>query len=80
VLLFLDRERRGEAYPWLQWKVRLFAIGAGLAIGGIILDWRWLIVAAIVVLAAGFTLRFLPGGRGVVRDAPDGDEEENGRG
>jgi hypothetical protein len=67
-MVFMERNRRAKEYPWLPWKVRLFAIGAGLAIGGIILDWPWLIPAAIVVLVAGFALRFLPGGTGVAED------------
>ncbi len=43
----------------LAWRVRLFAIGAGLGIGGIALENRWLIWAAILVLGGGFALRFL---------------------
>jgi hypothetical protein len=74
-MVFMERNRRADDYPWLQWKVRLFAIGAGLALGGVILEWGWLIPAAILVLVAGFALRFLPGGTGVREEDPD--EEEN---
>ncbi|MEX1257090.1 MAG: hypothetical protein WEG36_05675 [Gemmatimonadota bacterium] len=58
--LFLDRRRSGEPAQLLDWKVRIFAIGAGLALGGMILDIGWLVTSAIVVLLAGFALRFLP--------------------
>ena len=76
-MVFMERNRRANDYPWLQWKVRLFAIGAGLALGGVILDWGWLIPAAIIVLVAGFALRFLPGGTGVREEDPEEEEEEN---
>jgi hypothetical protein len=57
---FLDRGRDGEDDPWLLAKVRLFAIGAGLALGGILLDSEWLVWAAIGALVAGVLLRFVP--------------------
>lgn len=53
----LDRDRR--AGPWLEWKVRLFTVGAVLAMAGIYLDESWLVYAAIAVLVAGVGLRFL---------------------
>lgn len=65
VLLFLDRSRRADRYPWLLWKVRLFVIGAGLAVGGMVMDLDWLIMVAGVFLLGGFLIRFLPGGTGV---------------
>jgi hypothetical protein len=49
------RARRGG----LGTRVRLFAVGAGLGVGGIALENRWLIWGAILVLGAGFALRFL---------------------
>ena len=67
-LIFLDRSRRADDYPWLLWKVRLFVIGAGLAVGGMVMDLDWLILIAIVFLLGGFLVRFLPGGTGVVED------------
>ena len=70
----MERNRRADDDPWLHWKVRFFAIGAGLALGGIILGWDWLIPVAIVVLVAGFALRFLPGGTGVREE--DSEEED----
>jgi hypothetical protein len=64
-LVFLDRSRRAEGYPWLVWKVRFFVIGAALAVGGMVLEMDWIVGLAIVVLALGFLVRFLPGGQGV---------------
>ncbi len=58
--LFLDRNRR--AGPYLEWKVRIFAAGAVLGLAGILMDEAWLRMAAIVVLAGGILLRFLPDG------------------
>ena len=75
--LFLDRSRRAGYY--LEWKVRFFTVGATLAVGGMLLDKRWVVGVAIVVLAAGLLLRFLPTG-----EAPDdgspGEEEEGDQG
>lgn len=76
LLVFLDRSRKADEYPWLLWKVRLFVIGAGLAVGGMLLEMDWVVFAAIVVLAAAFLVRFLPGGRGEVK----GDEGPGGEG
>jgi hypothetical protein len=64
LLVFLDRSRRAERYPLLEWKVRFFAVGAALAIGGMVLGIDWLVTAAIFILVAGFFLRFFPGGTG----------------
>lgn len=63
-LVFLDRGRNAAGYPWLEWKVRVFAAGAALAIGGMVLRIEWLVTAAIVLLVGGFMIRFLPGGTG----------------
>ena len=63
-LVFLDRGRKADGYPWLEWKVRVFAAGAALAIGGMVLRIEWLVTVAIVVLVGGFMIRFLSGGTG----------------
>jgi len=63
-LVFLDRERKADGYPWLEWKVRVFATGAAMAVGGMVLRIDWLVTVAIVVLVGGFMIRFLPGGTG----------------
>ena len=57
--LFRPR-RTGRASRWLEWKVRIFAVGAVLGLAGIFLDESALITAALVVLAVGAALRLLP--------------------
>ncbi len=71
LMIFLDRSRRADQYPWLEWKVRLFVMGSVLAVGGMVMEEGWIIILAIVVLVAGFCLRFLPGGRGVREEEDD---------
>lgn len=71
ILIFPDRTRKADHYPLLPWKVRLFVVGAGLAVGGIALELDWMIWAAMGFLVAGFLLRFLPGGRGVTLGEDD---------
>jgi hypothetical protein len=72
--LLLDRNRRAGRY--LEWKVRIFAAGAVLGLAGIFLDSAWMRLGAIVVLASGMMLRFLPGGR--TRTAgPEEDDEQD---
>jgi hypothetical protein len=80
LLLFVDRSRKAEEYPWLPWKVRIFLAGAALAVVGMAVDSNVLVGIAIGVLAFGFLIRFLPGGTGVVEgeegeDPDDADEE-----
>ena len=57
--VFLSRSRRAGRF--LEWKVRIFAVGGTLALGGIYLDEQWLTLVAIAVLVAGALLRFAPG-------------------
>lgn len=57
--MFVDRERRSD--PWLEWKVRFFLLGAGVAIVGIGMGIPWIVGVAIVILLVAFLLRFLPG-------------------
>jgi hypothetical protein len=59
----------------LAWRVRLFAVGAGLGVGGIALENRWLIWAAILVLGGGFALRFLGESVGPRREESGSDED-----
>ncbi len=56
-----SRERRGGEDAFVVWRVRLFALGAVLALAGMGLALRWLVWAGIGALAAGLALRFLPG-------------------
>lgn len=44
----------------LRWKIRLFSIAAGLGIGGIAMGSDRLVGTAVVVLLAGFLLRWFP--------------------
>lgn len=59
MLIFLDRSRRGPD-PWVGWKVGLFCAGAALGLVGMAAAERWLVFAAMGVLAVGVGLRFLP--------------------
>lgn len=76
---FMDRSKRAGRF--LEWKVRFFAVGATLALGGMYLDKQWLVGVAILVLAAGMALRFLPDGAGPSEEqlgAEDDEEEDRG--
>lgn len=57
--MFVDR-RPDRPVRYLEWRVRLFGAGALLGVVGIATDTGWMIWLAIVVLVAGFLLRFLP--------------------
>jgi hypothetical protein len=77
LLLFVDRSRKAEEYPWLPWKVRIFLAGAALAVVGMAVDSNVLVGIAIGVLAFGFVIRFLPGGKGVVEGEEDADDPDD---
>lgn len=53
-----DRSRR-RPRAHLEWRIRLFGVGAILAVAGIATESRWLINVAIAVLALGALLRFV---------------------
>lgn len=74
-MIFLSRSPGGPD-PYLEWKVGIFAVGAVLGLAGIALDERWLVWAALAVLAAGFVLAAL--GRLAERASEEPDEEEGG--
>ena len=57
----LDRSQRAGRH--LEWKVRVFTLGAALAVAGIYFEERWMTGAAIVVLVGGVLLRYIPSGR-----------------
>lgn len=61
-MFFSSRKRRGPDLH-LDWKVRLFFLGAVLALIGIGTESSILIALAIFVLLVGVVLRFLPAGR-----------------
>ncbi len=49
--------RNRQAGRHLEWKVRIFTVGAVLALAGMYFDRSWMVLAAIVVLGAGMALR-----------------------
>ena len=55
-----SRSQRAEYDRYVLWKVRLFALGAALALAGMAWTVRWLVWGGIAVLAAGLALRLLP--------------------
>lgn len=59
--MFIGRRDHSDAIGHLNWRIRLFSIGAGLGIGGIWIDNSWLINGAILALVAGMAVRFVPG-------------------
>ncbi len=61
---------------FLEWRVGLFTVGGGLALAGMLLvKSDWMVVVAIVILVAGFTLRFVPRS-GDVADEEEEDEDD----
>lgn len=72
--MFVDRRPREGRL--LEWKVGLFAVAAVVTVVGFYLSERWMIGAAIVILAVAMLLRFLPGGGVVEEDEEEEDEEE----
>lgn len=75
--MFVDR-RRDRPVRYLEWRIRLFGAGALLGVVGIATDAGWLVWAAIVVLAAGFLLRFLPEDDAAEGQTGDGQTEVEG--
>ena len=79
-LLFMDRHRRADSYPWFEWKVRLFLLGATVAVAGIALEREWMTSLALLILLAAFLIRFLPGGKGVSAERSGPAPDEGGQG
>ncbi len=77
-MFFSRRKDRGPDLH-LDWKVRIFFLGALLAFIGMILDSSVLVLVAIGVLMVGLVLRFLPaGGRpGTGRPESETPEDED---
>jgi hypothetical protein len=73
-VIFLDRRPRGDD-PHLEWKVRLFLVGAVVALLGMARGSAWLVSVGIVILLAGASLRFFRR-RGV--DLPPEEDEDDG--
>lgn len=73
--LLFNRSKRAAGH--LEWKVRLFVVGAGLGLSGMYLEESWLTGAGIVVLLAGALLRFMPGGSGPTETGGEGDSGDD---
>jgi hypothetical protein len=73
--MFISR-RRGQPSPHLEWRIRIFGVGAILAIAGMIADLSWMIWMALAVLLVGFLLRFLPQ-RGSAEAGVEEDDSES---
>ena len=71
--MFFSRRREGTDH-YLDWKVRLFFLGAALALAGIGLDSSLVVGLALAVFVAGFALRFFPGTPG----GPDQSDSDEG--
>ena len=54
----LDPSVRSRQF--LEWRIRIFIVGAFIALVGIYFDEQWITGLAIVVLITGFFIRFLP--------------------
>lgn len=68
-----DRSRDREVRH-LEWRIRLFGVGAILGLVGIATEIEWFIWGALAVLLVGFVLRFLPGeGEGGEEGTEEGD-------
>ena len=54
-----SRTRSGGDDSLVVWKVRLFALGAALALGGIAFGNTWVAWGGVAVLGIGLALRFI---------------------
>ena len=54
-----SRTRSGGDDSFVVWKVRLFALGAALALGGIAFGNSWVVWPGVAVLGFGMVLRFM---------------------
>ena len=66
--------RRGGSSHHLEWRIRLFGVGAIVGLAGMYARIRWMIWIALAVLVVGFLLRFLPAGGAEGDDSIDGDD------
>lgn len=57
-----SRKRRDGEDRYLVWKVRLFVVGAAVALVGMGMSLQWLVWAGTGVLLVPLVLRFLPDG------------------
>lgn len=64
----------------MDWKVHLFMAGSALVLAGIYFSNPWVMWGALVVLAAAFGLRFLPGGEALSDEDTDGGSDRDSGG
>ncbi len=57
-----SRKRRDGEDRFLVWKVRLFVVGAAVALLGMGMSLSWVVWVGIGALLVGLVLRFLPDG------------------
>jgi hypothetical protein len=60
MILFMRRSGLEGEDPYVGLKMLLFAVGAVMALGGMLLAWTWLVAVAMVVLVVAFAVRFMP--------------------
>lgn len=58
--MFFRRRPADSEDPWLETKIRLFMLGALLALLGMALESSWLIGGAALLLLCGLLLRWVP--------------------
>jgi hypothetical protein len=74
-MAFIDRQPRGPG-RFLEWKLRLLAVGAVLLLVGMARNLDLLVILSIIVLAAAFLLRFFEKEAPEVdTDLEDGDDD-----
>lgn len=54
-----SRKHPGGNDPLVVWKVRIFALGAALALAGIAFGNSWVVWGGVAVLGVGLALRFI---------------------
>ena len=55
-----DRTRREQPDRLLKLKMMIFALGAAVALAGMAIERRGLLLAAVIILGVGVLLRFIP--------------------
>ena len=58
-MVFVNRRRGDDRF--LEWKIGIFSVAAGVAMVGMYSEERWMINVALILLLSAMFLRFLPG-------------------